>query len=1007
VLVDPPPDSLFTGRSPNTRQLANFYPTLNMIAIGEQLGKFPTHRSVHKGFLAEMAKTPLFVSEVPSGTAIRAFPLGKDVIIPINDHELLLKEVTKADPSPKAVDSLNQILEVYRQAVSDAAKIVEKTGGRIIATIDSVPQSLTYSLISDGKLAAPLLASESGDLLPLVNGHVDRKKYFVRIEALADNCTRELIQNQVKRYEEAIQIATARALEVGGEVLLQADGESQKLIAKLLNRLHQVDDPLKSGAECIRNTTKELTSELTSGRCIKNPNTGTRFYFPDDLQEIAKGAIVSIPPHLSEAEREKFIADHYSRFKATIGELAEFLNELNRMGNREGQFFLVDKAVQTVNNNPATHSRFAELISDVYVSVRSSTDWLEDQFRVSTELCDIVKELKKHSHPDFHAINLSSPRFVELVNRALRSESSKIDFGDDFSTPLNAKEFGGFQNDRRGRRQFVVTSTDPQLRALAKWQFSSKGLRTLSTGPDSSQIVNAAYVSAYQTGSDRLTFEPHPTNFVRRFGHLEAKFSFVVEFGIGQPGQTPERWVIEDNVWAPARLLERNTQTIAKLLDELHPFDLSTFIKEFKDAQYELFSAVLSAMRGSSATLAPPYQWVTIEGMIPGQEVNDQFENCRVRPFINGTRADKIQFHEWDFVRLGPTMKILGDLMAAGIIAQLPHLPLRDMILSKAPGKKEIRGITFLSPGESFCHSAKAKTLKEYLKEIVPTLYGNRIAGWLAPIGYLERSGEDAAWRKTQEVLVDCCVSQIQNRLQEISKGKNSGGVRIRQLLKDKMDSVASRHNKHTKEGRPEELKIGNFTPLSIKLLSLNKSQIRSICNSIKETAIRELRLIEKIAPAPPKGSTVEKWKDVDDCARAVSSLIEGHLSGPKRRGEALHGLKTLIKDLHLLSVTERSAYISLLNVNMRIAELGKKTELGNVFADAFHHAADEVQFYEFLVEKAPSIDLEYGTISACYRAIGSFRTSFKKLENNDPKRAQLSKALKSLRPLGKLITDR
>lgn len=999
LLVDPPPTSLFTGRSDNILQWANFYPTLQTIAVGEQHAKYPTHGHVHDGFLAKMAKASYFVAQIPNQDSIVAYPLGRDAIIPINNHQALLKKVNAPEACLDEVDKLRHIVEAYCEAVIQSKAIVQPTGGRIIALIDSPPHRNIFSLIEaslpEGEFRSLLCCHEKKTLLPIVNGYVDGKNYIIRIEPLPEDCSPAEIRNLAKLYEQTIDIATIRAHTCGGAVSLQADGDSQKLVAKLLNRLHQVVDPNQSVAEMIRKATKQSAS----GRYIYNANTGTRYYFPEDLLSIAKQSVITLAPHLSERERETLVTDHHQQFTTTLGELVQFLNSRNRMGNREGQIFLVDKAALTVNNNTDTLARFADQLDAVLTTVEKSTNWLNDQFRVYSELQDIVHELKSQTHPDFFGINLKSPRFVELVNRALRSESSKIDLGEDFSTPLSAREFGAFQADRRGNRQFVVTSRDPQLRAIAEWLFNSEGgLKILSRDEGPSQIAKADYVSLYVPETP-LTFEPHPTNFVRRFGHLEAK-SFVVEFG--QLGQAPERWVIEENVWAPARWDERRTPTVGKLMSQLDRLNLSLFVKDFKDAQYELFGALLSAMRDSSVALAPTYQWVSIPGLGPS---DISIDNCRVRPFINGTRSDKVKFDEWSSVRLAPTIEMLGDLMAAGIIAQLPHLPRRDIILSNAPGKRTIGGVTFLSPGESFCHSSRAKNIKEYLQDVVPRLYGNHIARWIASIGHVEGSSEDKSWRKVQRVLIDSCVSRISQRLSEISKGSTPNGERIREQLAQKMDRVAQRYGNEIAVWRPAELQIATFLPFSRRLLDLNRSQIRSLSEAIAMVAKAELRLIDKIAPAPRKGADPKRWAEVDACATAVSCLIEGHLSEASRLREVLSGLKTLAQDLNHLSVVERTWYISVLDVNMRISELKKKKAMGQIFAQAFNEARDEKQFYTTILEKAPIIDLSYETISSCYHAIAGLKESFKRLENSDPKRAQIAKALKALRPLGKIIT--
>jgi len=1008
VLTEPPSTLFFDAKPKGTLRWANFYPLARIIAVGLHNGIYRLHSDVNVGLCEQLQRDPLFTVSTDDGETKLAFKHGDDVVVKINDHSQLKKLLRSTEVGTEGGSAFKKLLSDYERALQEAQKHLIDDRGNVVALVEDCEDNWICQALKSDSQHHNFVMRDKFNLTPHVGGFVDGKDYTVRVYTLSDKPSehdlsvedkdhseilehhRNRIFETCQRYRDAIELVEARANECGGRAVLELDNKKQTCIPKILGRLHQVREPTKSIAEDLRKQVIDSSHSENGDLCrhIYIQSKGARHYFPEDLADLVKNAEFQPPRDCSLEEMQHLLEKNRKKLEGTLAELNRILTSKNSQGINDGRIFLVGKDGRTVNDDPVLQANFARYFADLVEAVRDSKRWEDDRYCVIKELNSIVKSLKDLSHKDFHSINLDSPRFVELVGRTLLSSSSQIDLGDDVSTPLEAQQFGYVKRNQDGTREFIPMSQDPQIADMREWLFGKEGKEYLSK--HSVDIDSCDYITLYRPKTP-ITFEPHPTGFVKKFDHLEVKESYVIEFG--QIGKEPKRFVLEENVWAAARWNERGTKLINKLLDEWSGDDLSGFVKSFKDEQHEIFSALFEAMPGSNVSLASLYDWVN-------------GEKYRMRPFVNGTRSDLIKLDQLDPIRLEPVMTMLGDLMAASIIAQMPHLPRREIIITKGAKNGNFSKMTFLGLGESFCKSSHVETPKQYLKEVVPVLFGNHLAQWLAPIGHQVNSDTSKDRQLSQNILIDICVKQLQDRLEQLTSKKSQKTQNPRQSIIKAMEVIEARHGKEKPEWRPRQLKIETYLPFSKRLLDLlEKKEIAAVCEAISKAAKRELRIIDRLAPLPSHGrATIDELEQVDRCATAISSLIERHVAEAKKYRDAIKTLEPLVDQLHLLSIPERTWYVTLMDVNMRIEELGKIKRLADCFKSALELSANKDQFYTYIIKNAPWLDLPYETICLCYEALAGLKALRSNLDFYEPKCEQLRKALKSLSPLGKII---
>jgi hypothetical protein len=849
----------------------------------------------------------------------------------------------------------------------------------LIAIGDSYENYPTHDRVDEG-LKAQLLSENlfSGhyNLSDPVAGFRDGNKYIVRIDGLNDSIFKdysssnaqiasgasERIKEQLLRYEAAIRLATLKAEESGGKVILQADLESQQLIAKVLGRLHQVDrDYLNVGPEGLR---KKIQSFGGLPHIYDN-NKGTRYFFLNDLESFAQ----NIAKNESQEEIQR-----------TLSELVHFLTDRNPQGYRHGKPFLVEPNGKKVVLNEKVYQDFAKEVEKAFnlVSRDASAGW--ETVRVSSSLA-LVKSIEalKEVYPYFHSIDLDSSEFVNLFCANLQRSSSKLDLGEEFSTPLSAQELGRFAIDKNGERVFEVLTEDLELTKLANWLASNQGGDDLADLGAAIRPSEADYITCY-TPDTPLTFEPHPTEFVKRYGHLEPR-SYVIEFG--RAGDAPERWVIEENVWSSENWQKRNTRAARELINRFSTAELSIAVKQVKDDQQRLLGTLLA---DPSAQLAEEYQWRTIPSP---QESLLHLYNYRIRRFVPGKRADDIRLSQLNALELAKLMDPLGHLIAAGIIGQLPHLPRRDTIVNTTPEGRST--LTLLGPGESFCHSHRSKSISEYLNDFVPQMYGNLIAQWLLPVSRATSDFEAEVRSSTRRTLLKQCLKAMRKAL----KSATSRDTTVGREFRDKIEQIYERQTRlRGKDPLPKELNLATFLSFTEKILRIGKEDIGRISARIARATMKELALIDRLAPPALGCSSIDQWSAVEECSTAASSLIERHLPEAKKFRRTIDLLNDISTQYDLLSVREKAWFISILDVGTRAKELGMRSILATLVKGAISESANERDFYRRYTGIGEDLDLPYEAVVAYYRAVIGLKTALQ----NEKLRSGAAERRKQLR---------
>ena len=990
----------FVPKNEKSIRYSNVYPTLRIIATGESYAQLPTHNLMHRGFVAWVRAESGFDVTVPDNTPIRLFKLGKDVVMCLDSHAESWAKLSK-DLSPQSQAQAGQLVQAYVNTAKAQLSKISPHGGKVVALGDSQAEINFFGKIFTTSIPAStaISFSQTDDMTPIVNAFVDGKDYIIRLESLVESDLAN-IEELLAHYETAIQMATARVTQTGVRVILAADTGSQKLIAKLLGRLHQVENGAEvgyTGAEFIR----RAIQESAAGCHLKNLSSGTRYFFAEDLGKLVQMAELPEVDSLDQEDRAGEIEKHRSSLLASITELTHFLTNKNKHGNPEGQIFLVRPENQQIVTDNQAQQSWADRFADIRTSIESSqANWQNEFRRIKGELRTVVQELRDACHPAFHKIDLSSPVFVRLVNRALRNDSTALDLGEEVSTPLIPLEVGFFDPNRRGGKTFIPTTQHPIVQVIGRWLVTEEAENLLAKAGAQLLPRDADYIVAYRPARP-ISQEVHPTKFIDRFGHTEPKEAFVLEWGTATGIR--ERWVIDSNVWSPAELKKRaarigdNRSNRGKgagsgetLLELLEPStsdpnktawsakEISGHIADFKGWQHRLFKTILSAMDDTQVRLAPPYSLASIqEG-----PMSDDF---RIRPYVDGRRLDLFRFTEWDVTRLERVLEMEADLMAAGIIAQLPHLPQHDIIISADRKSKAINGLTYLSPGESFCHSS-SKNPNEYLDKIVPVLCGNAIARLVAQIGY----ANSALTVKQEQIrLIDLCVSRIKQRLKELTEpggGEDSPRARILADFEQAENSVDNGNGY-----RSPMLQIGRFVPTSSALLNMTTSQLNQVVKKIRLFGRAELALIQAIAPA------TDSNEDAAKCAAAISSLIGRHVSEGRKAREVIKGLADLRPNLSELSIIERAWYITLLDVDMRMGELHRKKDLGNAIKAAYTNSDAAEDFYNELTNTASELDITFETTTALFQALSGLRASSSSDDCSPAKRVQLAKILQKV----------
>ncbi len=821
-----------------------------------------------------------------------------------------------------------------------------------------------------------------------VAGFRDGNKYIVRIDGLGDYSFSNLnhpdneiaagaakeILTQLKRYETAIQLAETFASKSNGEVVLQADFESQKLVAKILGRLHQVDEGFLSAGQAGLSKKIQFFNGIPH---IYDNNRGTRYFFLKDLENFAE----RISLERGTTQELKNPALHLNNIKQTLSVLVHFFIDSNPQGYRHGRPFLMEKNGIKLVSDERVHSSFAKTIEECSTKVASASpeSWHTTSSQISHELQEHIKKLSM-AYPKFNSIDLSSVDFVQTLYSMLSKGNSKLDLGKDFSTPLTAQPLGRFVLLPDGSRRFDITSEDSRIRNIANYLVGEMGSAEFLKQGAKILPSDAAYITCLTHTNTPLTAVSHQAKHLKDFGHIDPK-TYV--FAWGQLNHPEEVWIFKEDVWDEECLARRNTDTVSKLLSRLTPSELSQEVKLFKSHRYKLSKLLLTG--SLNANLAEPSFSVSV-----------QEKNYDVTRFVPGERGDRFKYEGAKDRRLLSIMEPLGDLIAAGIISQRPNLHRRDTIIHELSDQRTT--LTLLGPGESFSHSHRAKDIKEYLGDFVPQMYGNLLAQWLTPIARMTADLSPSIRNRTRQVYIAQCLKQVSQRLQSFSSELSPEAIQFRdgigEIKSDKISKLLLRTP-------VKQLDVERHLKFTEKILNIDKKEIRELCRRIAKATLKELILIDKLAAPPRANASVAEWRAFEECAIAVSSLIERHLPESEKFRRTIDQLHSICRRYDLLSVPERTWYISLLDVSTRALELGKKKLLVSLVNDAISLAADEQEFEALFQERGQELNLPYEIVKACYRAVLGLRAAIKKEATGNPnskRLQQLKEAAKGLR---------
>jgi hypothetical protein len=316
-------------------------------------------------------------------------------------------------------------------------------------------------------------------------------------------------------------------------------------------------------------------------------------------------------------------------------------------------------------------------------------------------------------------------------------------------------------------------------------------------------------------------------------------------------------------------------------------------------------------------------------------------------------------------------------MMVVGIIAQLPHIPLHDINISRVnPTASESEIVmTLLSAGESFCGIGGIKHDK-YIKNLVPIICGNLIARFLA-------NSDVASDDENVNELITACVQQMARTLGKLVSANQSHKSPIMVVLNQ---LEAGRGNSDSP--RPESLDIGRHFALSRTILNLSDDVISELANKVRNAAKRELTLIGRIAPAPTKSPKVHEVTQQRDAVNAVCSFIWRHTQerGAGKDADArdtmLNRLEEFAELTGNLSIAQRTWLIILMDFELRDKELGLRCS--SQINKFYKQASNELDFRHVVRHELPTLDLSDTDLTNLYNAINGLREAIGSLETPD-----------------------
>jgi hypothetical protein len=799
-----------------------------------------------------------------------------------------------------------------------------------------------------------------------IDGYLDGINYIVRIEnhkdlmlayASAKGEQREALKSELDivldRYRIAIDIASKAAHERGGKVVLQAEedrpGEVSYpiMICKMLGRLHQASAQSTMFAETF---IKKSIQKTDAGECFYSKTTGKRYFFPEQ--------------YLALLDR----IENRDDFLKGLTELDELLSTKNLHGARNAQFFVVDKQSNQVVNTESSLRKWSEYIQDFRETCESYRgNWANNIGRIRSGLEEIAELHYAETDPKFAHINYNDPDFLSVISGLLRVGCTDLALGGGISTPLLAVENGFF--DQTKNHEFVHTGAESIHEHITSW--------ALKQFPEA-QTADWLCICEPQIP---LTFDHHPSQTVNDIGDLPQK-SYVVLFG--KIGEEERRIVIRENIYAPHRWKERQTDKVKELLTSYTPEALSQWAQDFRVFQYYLSDKLVSATGAMQAAVAEAFKPVTIGD-------SGEKDNFEYREFVNGGRADLQQTSSWSYEKFKALLRCVGKVFAVALVEQIPDLSLSDIVISHSSSDGLPEKITLLSATETFCHSLGIKSLDKYMR-VIPTLYANHLARWVeayCSAGHgASLSQQDR--KEHREQLIATCLDAMKKGLHNIAR---RGHEEFLQAADEAESHFTPRVNGSVRP--PETLDMTRYLKLSKQLATLKPEQIEMIIEDIRHAALQNAERLQQLIQSgnsnpDDKLSPIQ----IDEFLTAACSLVGNHFSDAKRFpmiSAIFHG--TAI-NMSSYTLKEKTWIFTLIDVGARLSELGGD-ERRPAIIEAAVVSSNFEEFYERTQDPAVSLNLPKRTLEMFFESFQGLINAYRSLEGGDLKKAQIKKDLK------------
>lgn len=805
-----------------------------------------------------------------------------------------------------------------------------------------------------------------------VDGFRDGANYIVRIEDHApliarveDKSVSHAKRTQARaeldvvlaKYRRAVELAGIACQGSGGEVFLQAEGPAQITIAKMLGRLHQASsqDNLTGPAYIARSRQENI-----AGTFFYSRTTGTRFKTADQFESMAA------------------FVDNQERFVEGLVKMREWMSTDNQRGSREAQFLIIDPiSGELVSKGPDIDHMLRYLDDLILTCGKIENDWEARKYLVFDQIHEMAEYLRSLNHPDFKRDDFANTSFVHAVSEILKRGGNGLALGPEFSTPLRALEIGHFQSYGDNQREFVHSTSELEHERLISWvqrRFpETKGADWLCLCcPDIP-----------------LTFDHHPSSFVRSFGDIDTK-SYVVFFG--KLGEPERRYVIRENAYAAERWKDRHTKRVAELLEEYDPEYLTSAVYAFQKSQYVLAHALGEAADSQFTKESDMFELISVD------PTGGQFGDHEYRPFYDGQRVDRESLMTWNREQVEECLIGVGELIAKKVIKQAPIVSSSDLVISTTSKGAIPLTLLSLSESETFCHSLDIKSSKKYLNTI-PTLYGAYIASWVESFcqGESVKGLNASQVNRIRQEMIRNCLKSFRDTYRKVT-----GPGRAQ--FQDAIDTVRSSYDEFFKDGKGPipELDMRTSLALTEQLVSLTSAEINDLTRDIKLRTTQYCGILRRaLRESPSERSSV---KAREDLINSVYSLVSNHFSDVDRFRSILSLLPRDVRssERSVYSLRERTWLYTVVNVGAWLSAIGGREKSLPLLHSA--RSSGNVEAFLSDTEATSGLNLSQATLTRFFEAVEGLRTGLDGLPKAHPKRRQLNEDIAAAYALRGLI---